>query len=68
MRCTCRIGRLGLRLFLRMTGVFITALYTFACSHDLPWRAAHGPSHQEHLHESPWVVTLPLILLAIPRR
>ncbi len=33
--------------------------------------AFHGPSRvdahtREHLHESPWVVTLPLILLAIP--
>jgi NADH-quinone oxidoreductase subunit L len=48
-------------------GVFITALYTFR----MIFMTFHGEERmdahtREHLHESPWVVTLPLILLAIP--
>jgi NADH-quinone oxidoreductase subunit L len=50
-----------------LSGVFITALYTFRMFfmtfHGAPRMDHHT---QEHLHESPWVVTLPLILLAIP--
>jgi NADH-quinone oxidoreductase subunit L len=47
--------------------VFVTAFYTFR----LVFMAFHGTprmdSHtQAHLHESPWVVTVPLVLLAIP--
>jgi NADH-quinone oxidoreductase subunit L len=58
-----------------LLGVFVTALYTFRMlfmTFHGPERfrqAAHG--HDEHghggdPHESPWVVTLPLIALAIP--
>ncbi len=62
-----------------LAGVFITAFYSFRmyflvfhgkerfdqnpdAHHD------HGHGHDEHNapHESPWVVTLPLVLLAIP--
>jgi NADH-quinone oxidoreductase subunit L len=62
-----------------LAGVFITAFYSFRMyflvfhgqerfdqnpdvHHD------HGHGHDEHHapHESPWVVTLPLVLLAIP--
>ena len=50
-----------------LSGVFITALYTFRMFfmtfHGEPRMDHHT---QEHLHESPWVVTLPLVLLAIP--
>jgi NADH-quinone oxidoreductase subunit L len=50
-----------------LSGVFITALYTFRMFfmtfHGRPRMDHHT---QEHLHESPWVVTVPLILLAIP--
>jgi NADH-quinone oxidoreductase subunit L len=50
-----------------LTGVFITALYTFRMFfmtfHGKPRMDHHT---EEHLHESPWVVTVPLILLAIP--
>jgi NADH-quinone oxidoreductase subunit L len=50
-----------------LSGVFITALYTFRMFfmtfHGKPRMDHHT---EEHLHESPWVVTLPLILLAIP--
>jgi len=70
--------------FAVMSGVFITAFYSFRmlflAFHGAP-RFTHHPAHQvvhgetadEHGHgedgppkESPWVVTIPLILLAIP--
>jgi NADH-quinone oxidoreductase subunit L len=57
----------GYAYFCVMSGVFITALYTFRMFfmtfHGKPRMDHHT---QEHLHESPWVVTVPLILLAIP--
>jgi NADH-quinone oxidoreductase subunit L len=48
------------------TGVFVTAFYTFR----LLFMTFHGEPRMdqhtlEHVHESPWVVTLPLMLLAI---
>ena len=48
-------------------GVLITALYSFR----MLYLAFHGPTRMDeetrsHAHESPWVVTIPLILLAIP--
>ncbi|MEL6871078.1 MAG: NADH-quinone oxidoreductase subunit L, partial [Pseudomonadota bacterium] len=50
-----------------LVGVFITALYSFRMFflvfHGEPRMDEHTRSH---LKESPWVVTLPLILLAIP--
>jgi NADH-quinone oxidoreductase subunit L len=53
--------------FCVVSGVFITALYTFR----MFFMTFHGEERmdhhtKEHLHESPWVVTVPLILLAIP--
>jgi NADH-quinone oxidoreductase subunit L len=50
-----------------LLGVFITAVYTFR----MFFMTFHGPERmdhetREHLHESPAVVTVPLILLAIP--
>jgi len=50
-----------------LLGVFITALYTFR----MFFLTFHGKERmdehtREHLHESPWVVTGPLIALAIP--
>jgi NADH-quinone oxidoreductase subunit L len=50
-----------------LIGVFVTALYSFR----LVFMTFHGRERmdqhtREHLHESPWVVTLPLIALAIP--
>jgi NADH-quinone oxidoreductase subunit L len=57
----------GYAYFCVLTGVFITALYTFRMFfmtfHGEPRMDHHT---REHLHESPWVVTVPLILLAIP--
>src|ERR1700726_458216 len=53
--------------FCVLTGVFVTALYTFRMFfmtfHGKPRMDHHT---EEHLHESPWVVTMPLVLLAIP--
>jgi NADH-quinone oxidoreductase subunit L len=48
-------------------GVFVTALYSFR----MYFLVFHGEGPRDehakaHLHESPWVVTLPLVLLAIP--
>ena len=50
-----------------LAGVFITALYSFR----MYFLVFHGEERmdahaREHLHETPWVVTVPLILLAIP--
>ncbi len=50
-----------------MLGVFVTALYTFR----LFFLVFHGKERMDeetrsHVHETPWVVTGPLILLAIP--
>jgi NADH-quinone oxidoreductase subunit L len=48
-------------------GAFVTALYTFRALfmtfHGKPRMDEHT---KEHLHESPWSVCLPLVLLAIP--
>jgi NADH-quinone oxidoreductase subunit L len=57
----------GYALFCVTAGVFITALYSFR----MVFMTFHGEERmdahtREHLHESPWVVTLPLVLLAIP--
>jgi NADH-quinone oxidoreductase subunit L len=72
----------GFAYFAVMAGVFVTAFYSFRMyflvfhgkerydqnpdahhddhhSHD-----SHG--HQDKPHESPWVITMPLVLLAIP--
>jgi NADH-quinone oxidoreductase subunit L len=57
----------GFAYFCIVSGVFVGALYTFR----LVFLAFHGRERmdhhtQEHLHESPAVVTLPLVALAIP--
>lgn len=53
--------------FCVLATVFVTALYTFrlvfVTFHGKPRMDTHT---REHLHESPWVVTLPLVVLAIP--
>ena len=61
-----RVGS-GYAYFCVVTGVFITALYTFRMF-IMTFLGKERMDHhtQEHLHESPWVVTVPLILLAIP--
>jgi NADH-quinone oxidoreductase subunit L len=57
----------GFAYFAVLAGVFITALYSFR----MYFMVFHGKERMDehtrsHLHETPWVVTLPLILLAIP--
>ena len=57
----------GFAYFCVLAGVFITALYSFR----LFFLVFHGKERmdehtREHLHETPWVVTGPLIALAIP--
>jgi NADH-quinone oxidoreductase subunit L len=69
----------GWAYFAVMTGVFITAFYSFRMyflvfhgkeRFDQNPDAHHGhhghDSHAHAAHESPWVVTVPLVLLAIP--
>ena len=53
--------------FAVMAGVFITALYSFRMFFLVFHTNERFDAHtKEHLHESPLVVTLPLVLLAIP--
>jgi NADH-quinone oxidoreductase subunit L len=61
-----RVGS-GYAYFCVVSGVFVTALYTFRMF-IMTFLGKERMDHhtQEHLHESPWVVTVPLILLAIP--
>jgi len=70
----------GFATFAVLAGVFITAFYSFRLyflvfhgkerfdqnpeAHHDDHHGHHGESHSPH--ESPWVVTVPLILLAIP--
>ncbi|MDD3936979.1 NADH-quinone oxidoreductase subunit L [Rhodoferax sp.] len=70
----------GFAYFAVLAGVFITAFYSFRLyflvfhgkeRFDQNPDAHHGHGHGHHghddkPHESPWVVTLPLVLLAIP--
>jgi len=57
----------GFATFAVYAGVIVTALYTFR----MLYLTFHGSARTDaetlsHAQESPWVVTLPLILLAIP--
>jgi NADH-quinone oxidoreductase subunit L len=57
----------GYAYWCALVGVFVTALYSFR----LVFMTFHGRERmdehtREHLHESPWVVTLPLVALAVP--
>ena len=57
----------GYAYFCVLTGVFITALYTFRMFIMTFLGSGRMDHHtQEQLQESPWVVWLPLVLLAIP--
>jgi len=70
----------GFALFAVTAGVFVTAFYSFRMFflvfhgkerfHHKPFPGEHDhhdEHHEPHVpHESPWVVTAPLILLAIP--
>ncbi|MFO7592677.1 MAG: NADH-quinone oxidoreductase subunit L [Pseudomonadota bacterium] len=57
----------GFAYFAVLSGVFITALYSFR----MYFLVFHGKERMDehtrsHLHETPWVVWVPLVLLAIP--
>ncbi len=57
----------GYAYYCVLAGVFVTALYSFR----MFFLVFHGEERIDedargHLHESPWVVTLPLVMLAIP--
>ena len=57
----------GIAYWAVLLGVFVTALYSFR----MFFLVFHGEERMDehtkhHLHETPWVVTVPLILLAIP--
>jgi len=57
----------GYAYFCVVIGVFVTALYTFRMffmTFEGEGRMDHHT--REHLHESPWTIWLPLVLLAIP--
>ena len=68
----------GIAYWALLSGVFVTAFYSFRMYflvfHGKPrFETAHGhdahghDGHGAHVpHESPWVVTVPLVLLAIP--
>ncbi|RPE72848.1 NADH dehydrogenase subunit L [Tibeticola sediminis] len=69
----------GFAAFAVLAGVFVTSFYSFRLYFLVfhgkeRFNQAHGHGHSDHAHhggghsphESPWVVTLPLILLAIP--
>lgn len=72
----------GFATFAVMAGVFITAFYSFRLywivfhgeerydqnpdAHHHHDDHGHGHGHDGKPHESPWVVTVPLLLLAIP--
>jgi len=62
-----RLPGAGFAYIAVLLGVFVTALYSFR----MFFLVFHGEERmdhhtREHLHESPWVVTLPLVLLAVP--
>jgi NADH-quinone oxidoreductase subunit L len=57
----------GYASVLLTVGVFVTALYSFR----MYFLVFHGKERMDehtkhHVHETPWVVTLPLVFLAIP--
>ncbi|MGE4328878.1 NADH-quinone oxidoreductase subunit L [Diaphorobacter sp.] len=69
----------GFAHFAVLAGVFVTAFYSFRMyflvfhgkerydqNPDAHHHDHHGHDDQDHPKESPWVVTLPLVLLAIP--
>lgn len=68
----------GFAIFAVLAGVFVTAFYSFRMyflvfhgkeRYDQNPEAHHDDHHGGHSgkpHESPWVVTLPLVLLAVP--
>jgi NADH-quinone oxidoreductase subunit L len=72
----------GFAYFAVMAGVFVTAFYSFRMyflvfhgkerydqnpdAHHDDYHGHDNHGHDEKPHESPWVITMPLVLLAIP--
>ena len=57
----------GFAYYAVLLGVFVTALYSFRMFFLVFWGNERMDEHtKHHLHETPWVVTLPLVLLAVP--
>lgn len=57
----------GFAYFCVLSTVFVTALYTFRLMFMTFYGEPRMDSRtREHLHETPWVMTLPLVILAIP--
>jgi NADH-quinone oxidoreductase subunit L len=62
-----QLGAAGIAYAAILIGVFITALYSFRMYFLVFHTEERMDEHtRSHLHETPWVVTVPLILLAIP--
>ena len=62
-----KVAGSGFAYFAVLVGVFITAFYTFRMLFLVFYgKPRMDEETQHHLKESPWVVTLPLVLLAIP--
>jgi NADH-quinone oxidoreductase subunit L len=62
-----QIAGAGLAYWLLLISVFVTALYSFRMFFLVFYGKERMDHHtREHLKESPWMVTLPLVLLAIP--
>ena len=49
-----------------LLGVFVTAFYSFRMFFMVFHGSPRWSAHEHHPHESPWVVTGPLIALAVP--
>ena len=73
------LGAAGFAYWAVLLGVFVTAFYSFRLyflvfhgkerydqNPDAHHAHGHGEHHDAKPHESPWVVWLPLVLLAIP--
>ena len=57
----------GFAYFAVLSGVFVTAFYTFRMMFLAFYGKPRMDEHTlDHVKESPWVVTIPLVLLAIP--
>ena len=62
-----QLGASGIAYISLLMGVFVTALYSFRMFFLVFHTQERMDEHtRSHLHESPWVVTFPLIMLAIP--
>ncbi len=59
-------GPAGAVYLMLLLGVFVTAFYSFRMFFLVFHGTPRWSAHEHHPHESPWVVTGPLIALAVP--